>query len=816
MPSWEEIKAVLDSPYVSQEKKQRLMEAYDEETFNFNDEEEAYASKYIEGYDDGSNTGYQALQDPFTDNGVEDAYNEAVAERDAGESQADTEKQAVTDAQGKLDGTQPPAEGGGGAKDSDELLDLGKPTLDFFSKWIEKAWNKRPGGGTVDFESTIKSRYDENRGIAFAKFLDEAEALGKAHKVVDETMQSSRTELNTLFNEWTGDGATAARVKFEEAVQPDAKELQEHINGATQLIPETVSAVYEAVKTEVDEVLALHRTQVAQAPLEMAEKVLKIARRETEEYDDLLEVAGWIDSVCGSDLSSRLNNDDCCMNDENRDYAYDICGQWCWDSFTPEFQSLLDAFDQACGNAKDTIGQQWDSLATYMDDYTNEFQGGGSPGGQDSGVPGIGDGGTGGGGTGGGTGGGGTGGGVGGGGTGGGTGGGAPSAPEPPAPPEFEDKPEESAAEEPRDKLTVEEGDNKITMTEPDADGDMEISVDDGSGEQKDYQLDFGPDEEAQAEGQTGEPDQAAAPGPQQGAEKVYRPGPDGKIHIEDGNLKITAEQPQGADGPTVVTVDDGTGEPTVYTLGEEESPEQVDDLVGEGESGRVDGLVGEDGRPVDGGEPADEASDDVEIKPAEGSIPDSADGGDTPAAPGEENGDGSGPVVDAVESAATDTPEGGSGGGTPDSETTHAQAAAGGGGADGGGGGGGTGGGGGVAGAVAGNLGDTSQLGAGDQVGVAAPQPAAVGAGLGVAPGGAGEAMGAAAQSAPSGAAGMGGMMGGMGAMGGAGGGQGGDQDRSSNAYRIDGAIFDTGSAASRISGSLGDEGDRSIRFER
>ncbi|GAA1244390.1 WXG100 family type VII secretion target [Prauserella halophila] len=174
-----------------------------------------------------------------------------------------------------------------------------------------------------------------------------------------------------------------------------------------------------------------------------------------------------------------------------------------------------------------------------------------------------------------------------------------------------------------RDTLTVEQGDKKFEFAEPDANGEMAISVDDGNGPLKDYKLDFGGGDDAsggaQPGGQTdGGPGQSAGPGqgagpgqPGQGqdagqgqtpgeqgrqdfgpqgsgdgaadgtqddgpsgarGEKVHTPDEDGKIRIEDGDTEIVAEQPDGPDGPTKVTVDDGKGEPTTYTLGEEET----------------------------------------------------------------------------------------------------------------------------------------------------------------------------------------------------------------------------------------------------
>ncbi|WP_409183464.1 hypothetical protein F9C11_03240 [Amycolatopsis sp. VS8301801F10] len=158
------------------------------------------------------------------------------------------------------------------------------------------------------------------------------------------------------------------------------------------------------------------------------------------------------------------------------------------------------------------------------------------------------------------------------------------------------------------DTVTVQHGDHKITMSEPDSHGKMAVSIGDGTGHDKAYQLDFG-DPAAKTPGTGADaaqgdpaarPHDASAPpahdapggpvhkqpdgtAPTADPNQVHRPGPDGKIHIEDGNLKITAERPNGPDGPTVVTVDDGSGEPTKYTLDEH---------------GKIDPATG---RPVDG-----------------------------------------------------------------------------------------------------------------------------------------------------------------------------------------------------------------------
>lgn len=126
------------------------------------------------------------------------------------------------------------------------------------------------------------------------------------------------------------------------------------------------------------------------------------------------------------------------------------------------------------------------------------------------------------------------------------------------------------------DHLKVKQGDKTFEMTEPDSDGKMDIKVGEGDGPAKDFKLDWPDDDAAKTDLGVGSDD----PG-KPDADGVYHPGADGKIHIQDGDVKITAERPDGADGPTVVTVDDGTGKPTTYTLGEDDtSPGGLDDAA--------------------------------------------------------------------------------------------------------------------------------------------------------------------------------------------------------------------------------------------
>ncbi|HEU5472157.1 MAG TPA: hypothetical protein VFV67_16005 [Actinophytocola sp.] len=97
-------------------------------------------------------------------------------------------------------------------------------------------------------------------------------------------------------------------------------------------------------------------------------------------------------------------------------------------------------------------------------------------------------------------------------------------------------------------EVTIKDGNRAITVGEPDARGRSKLTIDDGTGNPKSYELDFG----------TGE-------GGEDG--DVIRPGADGKAVIRDGDTTITTEQVPGQPGQLKMTVDDGTPPPNTYTL---------------------------------------------------------------------------------------------------------------------------------------------------------------------------------------------------------------------------------------------------------
>ncbi|ASR34128.1 hypothetical protein BAY61_02980 [Prauserella marina] len=743
--TWEETQALLDDPYVSAQTKEALLVAY-LRAGGFNPAATAYVDQYNL---DGNYYGY-GLAD------VDTVYEQAESES---ETEGYRDRQVtgrISDNQSELDNAVAPGSGSGAITTSDELFDLAEPALEVFETFIpiddEAPSESRHIDSPLTYDA-IKRAFDEQRGIDFRKFLDEAQRLRDTHDTLKDLHNITESNLNTLYQDWTGDGANASYQKYSEDIAPNIGDLLEALEGSADVIEAAVQAVYEACKAKAGEVIAMYQSTVGAAIPGTASKVMTLARGDFDSQDAVLEVAAWVDAETGSNLESTLRADDFALNDENKALAITQCKTWIQNSWNPDlYDNLYERFTGVCKDTKEAVDRAWGDLNEFLKDYENKFpedsgdyplpppetpqpeDGGTGPSGDANGINGGSPG-----------------------------GGSSPPAAEPGEgaaepgsnPVTGDDLDIDPEAGKPcpideaikdsghdRGTLTVEKDDNTFEMTEPDEDGKMEVFIDDGTGEPKVYQLDFGAGEDSAS-------DQFGPEGSgEEGEEQVYRPGPDRKIHIEDGDLTIAAEQPDGPEGPTRVTFDDGTPSPTTYTLGENRNESgQTQDPIAPRESIRtmpgapvsvaVQGENG-DGEPV---------------------TPSVVDGGGFPGA--NVGGGHHGALADMSEQGDVDT-----GGDIVDEGEVRDPAQA-------------------------------TTLSAGSAQ-----------AGIATAPGGMGDAP-------PAAQGGTGGGAGGMGMMGGYGN-QSGDQDRTTNPYRIDGGIFGNTVGGNRISGSLHDEDERSIWYDR
>ncbi|HEV7975711.1 WXG100 family type VII secretion target [Amycolatopsis sp.] len=917
--SWAEVKALLDDSSVPPDAKANLLGSWMRENpppppFLKDQEPE----DLVEERNDADRYAKAYPVNPFVDgrSSTDDTYAEVKKASDQAGYNEDQEAKAVGDGKTQLDGLNPPASGGG-TKTSDELFDAAEPALKLFQTFgslLAKIPDDCRGNTrALDYDKDIKKPYDEQRGISFQDFVDDAGHFTTGADSVEQTIQNTGSTLSSLFQSWSGAGADAAWDNYNDQVLPKATKLGQTLGDAADATTTAVTAVFELCKGKADAIVGMYTDQVGCADFTMAQRVVAVASGEKAGDGDLAAIAGWMDLNFGTNLVQTLNDRGCCDGDEIRQHGVDLAKQWVQNQFNPDmWDRLYQGFVKTCEDARELTDQAYDALDDVMGRIRNEFgaasggaspTGSGSPTGGGTGVnvppipdgtqpvpggtqpvpggtqpeptappttsggspsvgnippipsatspsggspgnsggspsgggvnippiptatspsgdtPGMSGGSPSGGGvnmpsiptatspsrdtpvtSGGSPSGGGSGvnippipdmtspsgttpsgsggspsgsggglnipsipslttpsgdtpGGSGGspsegklpnglgagGGTPSGTGGdpaaigGIPSLTDPSSPDGGQGVPGED--NDPPETLKVQQGDKNFEMTEPDADGHMDIKVGDGTGEPKDYKLDWSTAQDPAAGG-------AADQGPP-GTDDVHHPGADGKIHIEDGDLKITAERPDGPDGPTKVTVDDGSGTPTTYTLGDADTPGHHDDPLASKPAGDPTGTkVGGADSAVGGGHGGNGSTDGHAVPAGADGAPAHAGTSGAHALGGHVAADGSG----GASAAAAGIPGGGA----------HSGAAA------------------------------------------FAPQDAS-GSSQQVAASGA-------TGSSPTGMSGMGGM----GAMGGggAGGAGGGDQERA-RSYRIEaGGLFEFGAEPShRITGSLDDE---------
>ncbi len=772
--SWDEVKALLDDPYVDADTKEHLLAAYLVQ--------EGYASPYGGGlgtqggvYDEDDLPDdvreyydrHQLQPGDYQQGRLDEIYSDAQTESEERGYSQGLNDQNVEEGRTTIEDMQPPTEGSRtGVEKSDEIFEAARDALRIFQDFLpvnDKVPSDTLGRkGKLKFETDIVKRYDEQLGISFKNFLDDAARLREAYGTLNELNTSTETELNNLYREWTGPAANASYQHYSEKIAPNSTDLLSYLQTAPDIIDATVTNVFEACRGKANDIIALYETYrgtLGSATPDIADKVVTLASGDFDSQDQVLEVAAWVDSVTGSNLEQTIRDDDCGLNDENKEYVISECKKWIRDSFNQDLhETLYPSFVQICDDTLEAVNLHYEALNEYLKEYENKFAAAGpgtqNPGQQyppgtqnpnqpgtstptvntpppSSGTPGSSS-----------------------------PGSSSPSMPSvstpgsstpggttpssipslPPLPGSSTDP--SSATTNPSSTLpgvntpgsniqpgidpitglpigstpgsstglpgtpgggapkevTIKDGNRTITVGQPDARGRSKVTVDDGEGEPREYEVDFTPDQP----GETYE-------------DGVIKAGPDGKVTIPDGDATITLEQPAGQLDKMKMTVDDGT--PATYDF----------DFDAENDVPGTSGL----------------------------------------------------PDVSTPSSLGGDL--GGGGGG------------AGGGGAGGGGIGGG--GGGGFGGAE--TPGTSGPSGPGAMVGAQAPDGGDRAAAAAAAGAGAAGAAGGAAGGAP-----MGGMP--MGGMGGGGGQGGGDQARQSK-WRTTGSIFDDQDPAANFSGVVG-----------
>jgi hypothetical protein len=796
IPSRQEVMQMLNNPDVGMSVKRQLALEYidyvedeDPQDCGFADEADRNGFRdYLkslnndwitEGDINGNNGG---LSD------VQDAYKEAKDEYDKSQEKGrQGDRDAVNAGAGALQNiTNQSSDTNPGAATSDDILNAGVSALKVFEVFLPLVARAVvvSGGGTVIQFAEIQRLYFEQKGIPFAKFKAEADAFTALNGAITKSANDVAGTLRTSLADWEGAAADQAHA-FQKGYTETTTAVADAVKTAADALLHTIGSIGKTLRDKVAWVQKYYFDKFGDVTAQDIDRLLRVAELgEGASQNDFIHCISFMDM----DSKNAYNDDWGSLDKDTIEFLVGQAKKWLKDVFCTWFDQHIKNFQLMCGNTKSAVDAAWNAFSELLgkvseDPYANvrktlddsqpKDQGGGDQGGgKNSGGPSTGPGGSG----------------------PGASGASVPQAVQPPPPPPEIPKPDvpdpntnpvthqpletDPATGQPypidpvtgtpvtnaapsRDAITVQQGANKISMEEPDQNGKMGISVDDGSAHVKDYKLDFGDDkfrplpDATPDHGPQGLVQHASSPGAdgQRPGAQSYQPGADGKIHIEDGALKITAERPDGPGGQTVITVDDGKGDPTKYTLGKQDpgaapdaraaaqqlsSPDQAD-------AGRVDA-----GRHALAGEtpPAQQAD------PAAGGVGASQESVGQPEAPS------AGPQAASTDAGESTSPQ--SFTPTRAEDLFDGDPAA--------------------SGLADGDLGTTASAGA-DMPGSSTSQ---ADSGLGAAPGG-GMAM--------------------MGGTGNAGGGGGEDQERSASSYRIDGGLFDTAAAGGRISGSLDDD---------
>ncbi|WP_410656565.1 hypothetical protein [Amycolatopsis sp. lyj-112] len=604
MPAKQDVEQILNDPGVESELKRRLALQYidhlrDDKPLNhdFPDvkSRQEYAS-HLKSLNDNWITEDDLNGNSGSAYSVLDAYKDAKAAYDKGqEANKQTDRKTLDEGAAKTQEIAGRAtETDPGCANSNEILNPGLAAFKVYENFhplYVQAVHLVGGGAVVSLEE-LRRLYHEQDNIPFDLFKASADELMAVSTAISGSAGDVSGKLKSSLGSWEGIAAEQAQT-YQKAYADKTALVADAFKAASEGLLRVNGSLGRFCQDKVGWLQRWFTETVGEATVHHIAGLIRLAKGEGGPADIMLAIP-----ILG------FSTDEFIFSEEARNEIQKQAKSWLKEAFVPWFAEHIGNFQLVCQNTRDAINGAWkaysDSLGQVAENPYGDLgetpeTGGEKPvekggGEKDTGGSGPSTGG------------------------GGKMGGGGqmppPSAVEykQPEPPEMPGQEKNPVTDKPLDvdpvtgepypidprtgeaikdatrpeTMTVEQGDRKISLAEPGADGKMEISVQDGAGQAKDYDLDFG---DGKAVPGTGEAagglvhrdtaerlDQQAASRPTAG--QTYQPGPDGKIHIEDGGLKITAERPGGPEGPTLVTVDDGSGQPTKYTLGEDETAE--------------------------------------------------------------------------------------------------------------------------------------------------------------------------------------------------------------------------------------------------
>ena len=363
-PSWDEVKKVLDNPSVSDDLKQKLAVSYASSDsmgwFRTNPEARPYLDKYDDGYG-------ATVKDAFSGKEAEDRLNDAYkAAKDEADKVAAKDRQHSEDVRKGRDALadsrqkgESGSHGGAGAATADELLDSGKPGLEYFRNWvplykkIDHAYNDR---SKVPDLKALEERYSEQTGLNFDKFAKNVEDLRNAEKGLRGAHQTMSDKLASLWKSWTGPAAQSAEQFFAGKFTPTARDRVISTTGdAAGKTEETIKAVAEMVRHKAETALKLdeHSKTLAGKAAQDWDTTIKVANRTDDDKTMREACAIWgvqIDEDCGD------------LTEDAKKKIFDTCFDQVKQYFAAPVENQCVDFVKLCDDTKKNIDDAFSKL----------------------------------------------------------------------------------------------------------------------------------------------------------------------------------------------------------------------------------------------------------------------------------------------------------------------------------------------------------------------------------------------------------------------------------------------------------------------
>src|ERR1044072_3398865 len=220
--SWDEVQTLLDDPFVDADTKEHLLAAYIKENvegYPFIDEDDL-PNDVREYYDQ-----YPIRGGDFDQGSLDDIYEDAQAESEERGYSAGLTQDEIDENSATLDGQQAPQMGNrGDVEKSDDIFELARPALKVFENFIPVN-DKVPGDslgryGKITMED-VTTQFEQQLGISFAKFIDDADRLRTAHLKLKQLNRTAQAELTNLYKSWTRPAANASFQHYSEQIVPN-------------------------------------------------------------------------------------------------------------------------------------------------------------------------------------------------------------------------------------------------------------------------------------------------------------------------------------------------------------------------------------------------------------------------------------------------------------------------------------------------------------------------------------------------------------------------------------------------------------------